>query len=398
MLRNLLKYCKYGSLYAAIEHQSNDENEQFALLVLKKEKNEFKIETQKLLESLKEVAETINKDQHLYLIVNNNQVLSKSIQKELSEDKVVQKSFPNIKISDFYYEIVQLEESTYISICRKEYIEKLINDYKQNNINIIGFTLGNNSATHLLSFIEKTNFSTSNTIISIGKNQLKSIDLNDRIDETSYVINGIEISNTYILALASVIAYYTNSTSTSSNFKNYNVSILKYYTQKRCFSLGLKTGVALLFISLLINFLYFDFYNKKIENLTQKTQINQSQKEQLLLLNSELNSKKKLVGDIINSTASKTSLYFDLIGLIVPNTILLGSMKYQPILKNIEEQKKIVLNSQTLFIKGSSSNSQNFSTWIKNLENFDWINSVDIVDYGIGKKTNTMFELRIVLK
>ncbi|MCF6168802.1 hypothetical protein [Lutibacter sp.] len=393
-----MKYCKYGSLYAAIEHQSNDENEQFALLVLKKEKNEFKIETQKLLESLKEVAETINKDQHLYLIVNNNQVLSKSIQKELSEDKVVQKSFPNIKISDFYYEIVQLEESTYISICRKEYIEKLINDYKQNNINIIGFTLGNNSATHLLSFIEKTNFSTSNTIISIGKNQLKSIDLNDRIDETSYVINGIEISNTYILALASVIAYYTNSTSTSSNFKNYNVSILKYYTQKRFFSLGLKTGLALLFISLLINFLYFDFYNKKIENLTQKTQINQSQKEQLLLLNSELSSKKKLVGDIINSTASKTSLYFDLIGLIVPNTILLGSMKYQPILKNIEEQKKIVLNSQTLFIKGSSSNSKNFSTWIKNLENFDWINSVDIVDYGIGKKTNTMFELRIVLK
>ena len=69
MLRNLLKYCKYGSLYAAIEHQSNDENDQFALLVLKKEKNEFKIETQKLLGSLKEVAETINKDQHLYLIV-----------------------------------------------------------------------------------------------------------------------------------------------------------------------------------------------------------------------------------------------------------------------------------------------------------------------------------------
>ena len=105
-----------------------------------------------------------------------------------------------------------------------------------------------------------------------------------------------------------------------------------------------------------------------------------------------------MVDDIINSTASKTSLYFDQIGLIVPNSILLSSMNYQPILKNIEAQKKIVLNSQTLFIKGSSSNSKNFSTWIKNLESFDWINSVDIVDYGIGKKTNIMFELRIVLK
>ncbi len=399
MLYNTLKYFKYGSLYGAVEHQSDDEEKkQLALLVLKKEKNEFRVETQKQTGSLKEVTESLNKDQHLYLIVNNNQVLSKLISVELNEDKALQKGYPTIKISDFYYEIVQLEKSTYISICRREYVETLINDYRQHNIHIIGFTLGNSAAIHLLPLIESPNLLTSNASLTITKNQLKSIDLNDRIDEIPYVINGLNISNKYTLSLASIIAYYSNSLKTTSNFKNFNASILKDFTQKRIFSLGLKTGLALLFISLLINFLVFDSYTKNIENLTQKTQINQSQKEQLLLLNKELNDKKRLVDDIINSSSSKTSLYFDQIGSSIPTTISLNSVEYQPILKNIEEQKKIILNQQTILMKGSTSNSENFSTWIKNFENFDWIKSVDIVDYGIGKKTNTVFELRIEFK
>jgi len=142
----------------------------------------------------------------------------------------------------------------------------------------------------------------------------------------------------------------------------------------------------------------FDYYNGHNETLSQNSQINQSYKEQLLLLTNELNDKKKLVDDISNSTSSKTSFYFDQIGLSVPTTISLNSIGYQPVLKNIEEGKKIILSEQTLFIKGSSSNGENFLNWVKSLEKFDWIKSVDIVDYGTGKKLSTMFELRIAIK
>ncbi|MFA5297471.1 MAG: hypothetical protein WC389_04610 [Lutibacter sp.] len=398
MLNKVLKYIKYGSFYAAVELQSNDESEELALLVLKKEKNEFRIETQKKCSSLKEVAETINKNQHLYLIVNNNQVLSKSIKKEVSEDKVLQNAYSTIKISDFYYEIVQLEESTYISICRKEYIQKLIADYTQHHLNIIGFTLGNSTVIHLLPFLESTSISTSNASLTIANNLITSIDIDDKVDEKPYLINGIEILNNYTLSLAAIISYYSNSFKTASNFINYNSSISKEFTQKRFFSLGLRTGLVVLFISLLVNFLLFDYYNSRNETLTINSQINQSYKEQLLLLNNELNNKKKLIDDIANSTSSKTSLYFDQIGLSVPTTVSLNSIQYQPILKNIEADKKIVLNQQTLFIEGSSSNSENFSNWMKNLEKFDWIKSVDIVDYGTGKKLSTGFTLRIILK
>jgi hypothetical protein len=398
MLRNFLKYFKYGIIYAAIEHQNDDEKEQLALLVLKKKKNEFRVENQKLLGSIKEVEETIPKNQHLYLVVNNNQVLSKSINKELSADKALQKSFPTIRISDFYYELIQLKEKTLVSICRKDYIHKLIDEYTNENLNIIGFTLGNNSIVHLLPFIENNFILTSNASFVKNNDELISYASQAKKDSNLYSINGLEITNNYILPLASILSYFTNAEFLTNNFQGFNESIKKQYSQKRFFNIGLKTGLGVLFISLLINFLIFDYFNKKITNLSHKAQINQSYKEQLLLLNNTIGKKKKMVDDIVNSSTSKTSLYFDKIGATVPGSILLISMNYQPFSAALEKEKNIVLNSKTIIIKGTSSSGIDFTNWVKVFENSDWIGSIEIIDYGIGKGKNTSFELKLNLE
>lgn len=397
MLKNLIKNIRYGSTYGAIELTDNDVGEKLVLLVLKKVKNEFEIKIKNEFTSIKEVANSINNEQHLYLVVNNNQVLSKSIIKELNNDKAVQLAYPNIKTSDFYYEILQLKEKTIVSICRKDYVHNLIKKYQEQQLNIIGFNLGNSSITQLLPFIENSTLLSSNASFVKTNNQPTSIEFHKNSNDTLYSINGIEISNKYVLTLASTIGYFINNTITENNFQKFNASINKQYFQKRIFNLGLKIGVVLLFISLLINFLLFDYYNKNIESLSQKAQINQSYKDQLLLLNTEISNKKKLVDEIINSSTSKTSLYFDEIGMNIPNTILLNSIDYQPILKNIEENKKIILNYNTILIKGSSSNGLHFSNWIKSLEILDWVKSVAIVNYGSEKNKKTTFEIRIIL-
>ena len=397
MKSNLLKNIKFGSLYGAIEHYNHDETTQYFILILKKKKNEFLIENKNKARDFNEVAQIIPKGQPLFLIANDNQVLSKLIHPELNEEKALQKGFPNIKISNFYYEITQLENATYISICRKEHIQTLIENYKELKLSIVGFSLGNNSAPQLAPYLESESISTSNATLAIINRSVISIDLNIQIEEKPYIINGIEISNNYTLCLAGIITYFTNNSISLNNFKNYNASLLKDFTQKRIFSLGFKTGLSLLFISLLVNFLVFDYYNKQIDTLTQKTQINQAQKEQLLQLNKQLNSKKKLVDNIINSSASKTSYYFDQIGATVPTTISLISIEFQPILKKIEANKKIQIDQKTLFIKGTSSNGQNFSNWIQQLEKIEWIKSTEIINYGTGKKTKTTFELRLIL-
>lgn len=398
MLINLLKHIQYGSSFGAIEHQKSENGEKLALLLLKKKKNEFKIELQKQFNSFNEISTAFNKEQHLYLIINNNQVLSKTISKELDFNKVVPLAFPTIKLSDFYYEVIQSEATTIVSICRKEYVDNLLGSYKGEHINIIGFSLGNSSITTLLSIIDFSNFCTSNATVSTSEHQLISIDSKTASEEIFYNINGITLSNNYILALAGIIKYYTNQKTIASNFVEVNLSTSKTFSQKRFFNAGLKIGLGLLFFLLVVNFLLFNFYTDKISVLTEKAQINQSSTEKINMLSKELEIKKKLVDVIVHSANSKTSLYFDQIGVSVPTSILLNTLEYQPLLKNVEENKKIDLNQKVLIIKGTIANGDHFSGWIKDLENINWIQSVEIIAYGTGKKKVTAFELKVNLK
>jgi Tfp pilus assembly protein PilN len=398
MLNKLLKHIKYGSLYGAIEHQKYEDGEKLALLLLKKKKNEFEIETQNQFSSFNEIVKSINKEQHLYLIVNNNQVLSKSVTKKLNESKAVLSAFPAIKIKDFYYEVLQLETLTYVSICRKEYINELMHSYKNQHINIIGFSLGNSIIDTIIPFINNSPFTTSNATIATNTNNPVSIELKDNANEIPYTINGITISNNYMLSLAGIIKYYTNQNTTTANFSEINLLSSKSYTQKRFFNTGLKIGLGLLFLLLFINFILFDFYNNKITILTEKTQINLASKEKNRILYKELEIKKKLIDDIVNSTSSKTSLYFDQLGASIPATISLNSIEYQPILKKVEDGKKVELNQHILFIKGLSTKGEDFSNWIKNIEDKSWVKSVNIIEYGTGKKIKTSFELKVILE
>lgn len=398
MLNKLLKHIKYGSLYGAIEHQKYEDGEKLALLLLKKKKNEFEIEKQNQFNSFNEIIKSINKEQHLYLIVNNNHVLSKSITKILNENKAVLSAFPAIKIKDFYYEVLQLETMTHVSICRKEYINELMHSYKNQHINIIGFSLGNSIIGTIIPFISNSTFTTSNASIVANANDLVSIEFKNNATEIPYIVNGITISNNYMLSLAGIIKYYTNQNTTIANFREDNLLSSKSYTQKRFFNIGLKIGLGLLFLLLFINFILFDFYNNKITILTEKTQINLASKEKNRILYKELEIKKKLIDDIVNSTSSKTSLYFDQLGASIPATILLNSIEYQPVLKNIEEDKKVELNKNILLIKGISMKGEDFSNWIKNIENKSWVKSVNIVEYGTGKKIKTSFELKAILE
>ena len=50
-------------------------------------------------------------------VKRNNLLLSKQIKtKQLEEDQLVYKAFPNINLNDFYYEIVTQNTSHFISI------------------------------------------------------------------------------------------------------------------------------------------------------------------------------------------------------------------------------------------------------------------------------------------
>jgi len=397
MIPQLLTYGKFGNLYCGVELAYINGSEKINALLLKKKKNEFLIENKYECNTITELSDELQKEQHLFLILNNEKVLFKIIDGVFDAQKAITSAFPNLKIDAFYYEIVHSNAQTFIAICRKDYVDDLLKEYHKSNLHIVGFSFGNLMSSQLNSYVNNLSLHSSNAIISFGNDQLTNIEKSEIDLHDSYSINGLEITNTTILPLAGILSYYTQRKTTDANFESLNKELSNNFNQKRIFDIGLKGSLSFIFILLLISFLFFSHYTSNIDILSTELEINKSFKKSFTELVDEVDKKERLVTNF-SLTSSKASWYLDQIGISIPTTITLSEIQYQPIEKSIKIEKEITFQEHSIIIKGKSGNSKNFSKWISELEQQQWIEKVIIQEYGTGKKTTTAFELLIQIK
>lgn len=384
---------KYGHTFCAIEHGVNGA---FYLLQLQKKKKELVISKQESFLNQETLLTNLKGQKHVFLIVNNEQVLSKSIDfVNSSEERVVKTAFPNIGLQDFYYQTYQSTTSSQVAICRKEVLDKIIKEYLEKGISIIDFSLGNLEIKSLLPYVENRGLSTSNAEITLENKEIVNIDKGNQKTE-AYQINGLEIQHESTLALAGVISYYSNTNKETKN--TFQKNLEKEYQQKRFFALGLKFSLGFLFAILLINFLVFSSYREEVFNLETELTLNETYKKQLIRLNDVVTKKKKLVESITSASNSKVIWYFDQISETVPKTLLLSEVNYQPIKRTIKEDKQIQFQKDQIDVKGVSRNDTDLTEWIEVLRQLDWIEKISFVNYGKGKTKRTSFDFVIQMK
>ncbi|WP_034045105.1 hypothetical protein [Wocania ichthyoenteri] len=396
MLQNLLPFLQYGNRYCGIEHTSKKGEGITYITILKKAKKEIDIEDHFSSKSIKNTADKLPKNQHVFLVINDEQVLTKSLKAEqINGLNLVNKAFPNINISEFYYEIINQGNISFVSICRKEYVEQLIKEYHDSNIHIISFSLGNTILSNTISYIESTSIFTSNASILTDNNLIKTIDFVECGKEEHYNINGLNISNAYILSLSSALSSILNNFTPSINYQDKKSALLNIYKQIRFFNQFLKIGLLFILCILSINFIFFNYYFEKVDVLDETSQLNQTSKERIIKLNESVNKAQKMTDDMLKSSISKSSFYINNIIQSLPNSIILSEINYQPLEKRIKEDNPIFLKNNVLTVSGKSNNSTQYSEWISLLENMDWIGKVTVETYGNSKTTASNFSIKI---
>ncbi|MFY0602962.1 MAG: hypothetical protein JXQ93_03365 [Flavobacteriaceae bacterium] len=386
----ILNLIKYGTKFCAVEHSDNS---RFFFLQLKRKRKELVLSKKGTASNFESLAQKIEGQKHLYLIINNEQVLTKKVANtNTTEERVAKAAFPNIALSDFYYDVYTNENESFISISRKEYVDGLIAQYLEHKISVIDFSLGSLVIETLVDFVTVPTITTSNAILSLEKNQVTEIEKQE-ITTVNYTINDLEVSNEHTLSLAGIIRYYAG-IDTAHNIQK---ELQKEYKQKRFFDVGFKLVLGILFVSLLINYLIFSTYQSKETQYKSALYINEAKKKELTNIKELVSKKKKLVESVTSSANSKVSWYFDRISASVPGTVSLKEMLYQPVIGGVKEDKKIRFDEKTIQISGVSSHDKNFTQWITQLEQNEWIIKVFNINYGLGKKTKASFDFTIAL-
>ena len=147
------RYLTYGHRFCAVEHAHNNS---YQVLELTKKRRELVISKQENYTSQKAVFESLKNRKHLFLILNNEQILFKSIPLTagISEDRLVKTAFPTIVLQDFYVEVLKNNTTSFIAICRKDVIDTLIQEYAAKGIFVIDFSLGNLAVKNVQSYLQ----------------------------------------------------------------------------------------------------------------------------------------------------------------------------------------------------------------------------------------------------
>ncbi len=381
----------YGSVFSAVEYTNYNGKETLQLLQLEKKKKELVVKNNQSLLSIDEIKKDDAK--HLFLVINNSQVITKKVD-FLNEDPLilVQEAFPNIALQDFYFDTYSNDEDSFIAIARKTYIDTLIDEYEKKGIAVVGVGLGSLVIKNLLNFIKPdTSINTSNSIVSID--DAKIIDIRKtNLDKSYFSINGLEISNLDTLSLGGILSYYTGS---FLGLEDLNGTLASNYEKKREFTINLTLILGFLLLSLLINFFVFNNYYSKVTALESELSINEVYKNQLISLQEEVKTKETVLESIQSVSQSKLAIYLDEVGQLVPNTISLSEINYQPITSRFKKGKQIKVDLNRILIKGVVKKESDFTVFVDLLESKNWIDNVIINSFSKNRNATNSFELLI---
>jgi hypothetical protein len=396
---SLTSYWNYGTKYCSIEHCSNAEGESsiYALVALKKN-GEFEIKKTYTGIYPDKIRTKLKKNQHSFLILTGNQVLIRATSTSGNDAKIIGSAFPNIDNNDFYYQILKSASQNFVAVCRKDYVQNIIKIYKENNLEIIGFSLGFFTIQNLLQLFKEEAIQLATYAVTIADHEITTYQKMDPLrEEENYLLEDTRVSSNFLLPLAGLFSYECLPFNVTSNVQEANYELRKEHRQKVFFRKALLLGTGLCLTALLINFILFSNYHSNYQNLSEKYQAELFQKQAYDEKLSEISDKEITVKNILNNSSSKSTYFLNRLIKSKPGSIILSEFTYQPLERPIKEREAIELNENKVHISGDSGNEAEFSNWIKTLEEMVWIKEIEVAGFSYKSRQNSGFSIIVTL-
>jgi hypothetical protein len=400
MLEKLKQYLLFGNTFYGVEHTVIENKETIIVLSLKKKKNDLDFGLNKTTVSIENLASFIPKKAGVTLVINNDKVLSKKIPFSKDEDsKLIQNAFPNINLNEFYFDVLRQKNSCFIAICRKQYVDTLIEDYRNKNLYVLNVAFGNHVISNISEFIDSEEVVTSNALIVKDQVGIDNINKESNTITQEYDINGLNVSNMFLLSFAAILELVlSKKVNEHSNFESTHAILINDYEQQRFFSQFLKVGLLFVLTILFINFFIFNHYFNKVSDLRQTSQINETSRQQLIVLKNDVDKKEKFINDILKSESSRSSFYANAVMVSLPESISITEFNFQPLTKRVKAEKPIEYELNTILLNGAISIAGDISSWVSELEQLEWVEKVIITEYSESNKSLTEFSLLITIK
>jgi Tfp pilus assembly protein PilN len=313
----------------------------------------------------------------------------------------IKQNIPNINIDEY---VIELDETNQgeklVALCRKEQVESILNLAVLQRIPLHSISMGFiGISKYLMLFSEDANsFGFGGSSIHFKSNEIVEIRKNISLDSEDYFFAGKLRKASEILALAAGLNYFTGKTWNNVLMPGIKEKV-KEYTARRITSFILSYVVAVMFVLLLFNFLLFDHYNTKRDQLEIESSGISTVKNEINRLKNDLSVKRQFIqqNDIPDNFAF--AYYADRLASFVPEGVGLKELAVCPVINKVKEDKVIGFQSNTIRVIGIADNSATFSIFLDRINKSLWVSKIEKQVYNYNNDNdNADFELEILLK
>ncbi|TXN36145.1 hypothetical protein FVB32_16440 [Flagellimonas hymeniacidonis] len=398
MLDIVRTYFTKGNAFYGLEVYQIGNNIKFHLLEVVKKKGELVITNSQSFEELQLLVDFAKPSVPICLIYNTDSVITKQTGAEPNfEDKgAVEQLFPGLNFENFFYQISNLGDLSYISVVKKQDVETYLVRLKEMKFKIGGLSLGASSLSRIANYLNNDFILTNRGKVVL--NNISDTNLSastEKSSSSSYDINGLNVKHTEILAFSEILDFLTRNVKDTSNFVDVVENLQNEFANSRTFGILLHSSLVFILLLLLSNFFLFNFYFDGVQLSKENLAFENENKKNLMALTDKVAEKERKVDAVLSVSNSRTSYYLDELGASIPKSILLDGLQYQPLTKPVQSLKPIELNIDELLVMGNCINSEDFSSWLIHLEGLEWVQSVETMDYDYKNKNTSNFKIKI---
>lgn len=168
----------------------------------------------------------------------------------------------------------------------------------------------------------------------------------------------------------------------------------KEFTQFKSIGLGL---LMLILCALFTNYLYQNHLNNAIAQLESDLSMSNSNLSMLDRLEQEKERKEQLIASAGTASPRFLSYYLDEIARTVPSTVDLQELSLFPLQEKLKNKQKVEIDYNQALVLGNTPNNMILDDWIEQMDRFEWIAAIELLNYSKMNEDEASFKLLITL-
>ncbi|MFD1001315.1 hypothetical protein ACFQ21_18440 [Ohtaekwangia kribbensis] len=337
------------------------------------------------------------------LSLSGRGILHKKVKQASGESgKSLLSVFPNVNLDEFYIQQYTAGQDVIFSMIRRKNFRDILDSFTQASLAVVSVCLGPFSIEKLLPVMELESNSVviSNHQIAFENGHIVEYSfVNQGNQNRSFRIDKDDIHETMLVAYATALQNLITKSPIALDVDELNQSKEELINQKVFKVFGI-TSLAIFFLVLLVNFVLFNYYNKRYIELSGNYSEYSAFKIEFDSINKKITEREFFLQEAGWMRPSQISFYADQIAESVPPSVVLKEMSVNPLDNGLTRtEKKHVFSFNRIILSGVCNKPTDLNSWIRSIKLMSWIREVEIRNYTYDDKIQRgIFLLEITVK